>query len=155
MPKLFFNLSITLAFIILILFFSVSFSNAGVLVDSRMGHQKDSGYKSERFAVDVVPGMVIRPERRCSNDGGRSNNHRRDGYTGLQRKDRIGPDAWERPFVDPWGRKSINPSHWDKPVYESEKRHRRYGTCERPNHHRGFNRGITGGFRGLRGGIHR
>ena len=51
-----------------------------VLVDSRMGHQKDSGYRSERLAVDVVPGMVVRPEARCSNDGGRSNRHNQKAW---------------------------------------------------------------------------
>lgn len=150
MTKLFFNLSITLAFIILILFFSISFSNAGVLVDSRMGHQKDSGYKSERFAVDVVPGIVIRPEVRHTNRDRGSNNRNRQW--GLERKDDIFPSAWKHPYVDPWGRKFTSPG--GLPLYGPER-------CERPRHRgdRYHNRRPhtrhDNRYNGLRGGLHR
>lgn len=149
MTKLFFNLSVTIAFIVLILCFSISFSNAGVLVDSRMGHQKDSKYRSERYAVDVVPGIVVRPEVRHSNRGG--SNHRNQQW-GLERKDNIFPSAWERPFVDPWGRKFTSPGglplygpdRCERPRHRGERHHNRHPTI---THNRGYGK--------LKGGLHR
>jgi len=122
-----------------------------VLIDSRMGHQKDNGYRSERLAVDVVPGMVVRPESRCSNDGGRSNRHNQNMW--LQRKDDIAPNAWTRPFVDPWGRKFLHP--YDTPIYGSKDRAFRHNRHDRHKPHRDTCLQNNDRHRGLKGGLQR
>jgi hypothetical protein len=124
-----------------------------VLIDSRMGHQKDNGYRSERLAVDVVPGMVVRPEVRCSNDRGSSNRHNQG--LRLQRKDSIGPDAWNRPFVDPWNRKFVHP--WSTPIYGHKDRAFRNNRHESPRHCGDRYTGFRNHNRnsGLKGGLHR
>jgi hypothetical protein len=109
-----------MVFVMSIMFFSISF--ADVLVDNRMGHQKDSGYKSERYASDIFPNMVVRPE---VNKDRKSNN--RNQQWSLERKDDIFPNAWNRPFVDPWGRKFTSPG--GLPIYGH-----RLNRYEKPRH---------------------